>query len=86
MPVEDWGECGLRRAAGLTVGLIGTLVLVGPWQSGTQLVSRGGSATPARRVQLWRIGYVYIGRFLTGATTSQLALPAEQLVAATVLA
>jgi drug/metabolite transporter (DMT)-like permease len=70
------------RIAGLLLGFLGVLLIFAPWQGGT-LFSWGVLACLGAAVS-YGIGYVYIGRNLTGNHgLPPLALAAMQLLAAT---
>ncbi|MFL6078025.1 MAG: DMT family transporter [Mycobacteriales bacterium] len=73
----------VARAAGLTLGFAGTLVIFAPWQTrggclGGALAVLGASAS-------YGVLFVYAGRHLAGRGLSPLVLSAGQLTAATVL-
>jgi drug/metabolite transporter (DMT)-like permease len=82
-------QASASRFAGLAVGFAGVLLICAPWQSGG-LLSWGVLACLAAAVS-YGIGYVYIGRNLTGTRLraqglSPLALAAMQMTAAMAIA
>ena len=74
----------LPKAAGLTLGFLGAVVLFSPWQAANEIASWGGLASLAAAA-CYGVGFVYAGRFLAGRGISPLVLSAAQLGAATVL-
>ncbi|GGM39755.1 multidrug transporter [Longimycelium tulufanense] len=80
------GERAQRhRIVGLLLGLLGVAVLLAPWRSATSHVSWTASAACLVAAASYGVSYIYIGRFLTGASGNQcplLAASAGQLVAA----
>jgi drug/metabolite transporter (DMT)-like permease len=74
-----------RQLVGVALGLVGTVLIFAPWNAGTQFTSSGAVLCLAAALS-YGISYVYIGRFLSEAGTSPLALSAGQLLAASVLA
>ncbi|BCJ28899.1 transporter [Actinocatenispora sera] len=72
-----------RRTAGLAVGFLGVLLVLGAWRgavSGDLL----GAGMAIAAAGCYGIGWVYLRRFLTGTPNSALALSAGQLLAAAV--
>jgi drug/metabolite transporter (DMT)-like permease len=75
---------GGRRAAGILAGFAGTVLIFSPWNSATEIASRGGLACLAAAAS-YGVSYVYMGRFLAGRGVPPLILSASQLAAATAL-
>ncbi|MFF3854019.1 DMT family transporter [Micromonospora sp. NPDC002575] len=73
-----------RRGAGLTLGFIGTLVILVPGESVGGLAGPGGLAILSASAS-YGVSYVYMGRFLTGSGLSPIVLSAAQLAAGTAL-
>ncbi|ADG88444.1 protein of unknown function DUF6 transmembrane [Thermobispora bispora DSM 43833] len=73
----------LPKAAGLTLGFLGAVVLFAPWQAANEIASPGGLAG-LTAAACYGFGFVYTGRFLAGRGISPLVLSASQLGAATV--
>ncbi len=67
------------RAGGLLLGFAGVLLIFAPWRTG---ISWGAVPLLAAAAS-YGVGFVYMGRFLTGRGTAPIALSAAQLVAAT---
>ena len=74
----------VKKAAGFALGFLGVVVIFSPWESASEIASWGGLACLAAAAS-YGIGYVYMGRFLTGRGIPPLMLSAAQLGAATVL-
>ncbi len=72
------------KAAGFIVGLVGTLLIFSPWQSGSQIASAGGLACLGAAAS-YGISYVYMDRYLARRGIPPLVLSAAQLTAAAVL-
>jgi len=72
------------KTAGFIVGLIGTLVIFSPWQSGSQIASLGGLVCLGASAS-YGVSYVYMDSFLARRGIPPLVLSAGQLIAATVL-
>ncbi|HEY3505559.1 MAG TPA: DMT family transporter [Actinocatenispora sp.] len=72
-----------RRVAGLALGFLGVLVVLGAWRglAGHDLPGAGMALAAAG---CYGLGWAYIRRFLTGTPNSALALSAGQLLAGTV--
>ncbi|MFC5940468.1 DMT family transporter [Micromonospora harpali] len=73
-----------RKAAGIVLGFLGVVVIFSPWKSAGEIAGWGGLACLAAAAS-YGVGYVYMGRFLTGRGIPPLMLSASQLGAATVL-
>ena len=69
---------GVRRAAGLVLGLVGTAMIFSPWRGGADIVSWGGLACLAAAF-CYGVSFVYMGRYLTGRGIPPLMLSAAQL-------
>ncbi|MET8524627.1 DMT family transporter [Micromonospora sp. NPDC005172] len=74
----------VKKAAGFALGFLGVVVIFSPWESASEIASWGGLACLAAAAS-YGLGYVYMGRFLTGRGIPPLMLSAAQLGAATVL-
>ena len=72
------------KTAGFTVGLIGTLLIFSPWQSGSQIASLGGLVCLGASAS-YGVSYVYMDSFLARRGIPPLVLSAGQLIAAAVL-
>jgi len=72
------------RLVGLVIGIAGTVVLLAPWQSGTQFTSWGAVAALAASLS-YAASYVYMDRYLVSRKLSPLSLSASQLLAATAI-
>ncbi len=72
------------KTAGFIVGLVGTLVIFSPWQSGSQIASVGGLVCLGASAS-YGVSYVYMDSFLARRGIPPLILSAGQLIAATVL-
>ena len=72
------------KSAGFIVGLVGTLVIFSPWQSGSQIASVGGLVCLGASAS-YGVSYVYMDSFLARRGIPPLVLSAGQLIAATVL-
>jgi len=72
------------KLIGFIVGLVGTLVIFSPWESGSQIASLGGVACLGAAAS-YGVSYVYMDRYLARRGIPPLVLAASQLVAATVL-
>jgi drug/metabolite transporter (DMT)-like permease len=73
-----------KKAAGFALGFLGVVVIFSPWESASEIASWGGIACLAAAAS-YGLGYVYMGRFLTGRGIPPILLSATQLGAATVL-
>lgn len=71
------------KALGISIGLLGTVVIFSPWQSAAEMVSWGGLACLAAAAS-YGVSYVYMGKYLTGRGIPALVLSASQLFAASV--
>ncbi|WP_030678351.1 DMT family transporter [Streptomyces sp. NRRL B-1347] len=72
-----------RRVAGLGIGFLGVLTVLGAWQGFSGLDARGtGMALLASLC--YPIGWIYVRRTLAGSGHSNLALTGAQLLVATV--
>ncbi|MDT9700421.1 DMT family transporter [Streptomyces sp. P17] len=70
------------RVAGLGVGFLGVLTVLGAWQGFTGMDARGtGMALLASLC--YPIGWIYVRRTLAGSTSSNLSLTGAQLLLAT---
>jgi drug/metabolite transporter (DMT)-like permease len=72
------------KATGFVLGFVGVVVLFSPWRSASEIASWGGVACLAAAA-CYAVGFIYMGRYLTGRGISPLMLSASQLGAATVL-
>ncbi|MEV0942450.1 DMT family transporter [Micromonospora wenchangensis] len=79
----DWAVT-VKKAAGFALGFLGVVVIFSPWDSASEIASWGGLACLAAAAS-YGLGYVYMGRYLTGRGIPPLMLSAAQLGAATVL-
>lgn len=77
---------GLTRwqAAGLIVGFAGAVLIFSPWQTASELVSKGGLECIAASIG-YAISYVYMDRFLARRGIGAIVLSACQLAAAAVM-
>jgi drug/metabolite transporter (DMT)-like permease len=73
-----------RRALGIALGFLGTVLIFTPWNAAAEIASWGGLACLAASAS-YGISYVYMGRFLTGRGIPPLMLSASQLAAATAI-
>jgi drug/metabolite transporter (DMT)-like permease len=73
-----------RQGAGILLGLGGTLLIFSPWNSASEIASRGGVACLAAAAS-YGVSYVYMGRFLAGQGIPPVMLSASQLTAATAI-
>jgi drug/metabolite transporter (DMT)-like permease len=73
-----------RRAMGISLGFLGTVVIFSPWQAAGEIASVGGLLCLAASAS-YGVSYVYMGRFLANRGVPPLMLSASQLGAATVL-
>ncbi|MFD8548060.1 DMT family transporter [Streptomyces sp. NPDC059649] len=71
-----------RRVAGLGIGFLGVLTVLGAWQgfAGTDLT---GTAMALGASLSYPIGWIYVRRALAGATHSHLSMSSTQLLLAT---
>jgi drug/metabolite transporter (DMT)-like permease len=69
------------RFVGLVTGIVGTAVLLAPWNLGTQFTSWGALTALAASL-CYAVSYVYMDRFLIGEGTSSQSLAGAQLLAA----
>ncbi|MFD3656882.1 DMT family transporter [Streptomyces sp. NPDC058620] len=72
-----------RRVAGLGLGFIGVLTVLGAWQ-GFSGLDFAGTAMALLAALCYPIGWIYVRRTLTGNDSSALALTGSQLLVATV--
>ncbi len=72
------------KAAGLGLGIAGTLLIFTPWQHGSQFWTAGAAACLAAAIS-YAISYVYMARYLAPRRLSALELSASQLLAATAI-
>ncbi|MGW6056199.1 DMT family transporter [Streptomyces sp. NPDC055189] len=71
-----------RRVAGLGIGFIGVLTVLGAWQ-GFNGVDFGGTALALLASLSYPIGWIYVRRTLAGSGHSNLSLTGAQLLMAT---
>ncbi|MCB5168693.1 DMT family transporter [Streptomyces bambusae] len=71
-----------RRVAGLGLGFLGVLTVLGAWQ-GFAGVDPAGTAMALLAAFCYPVGWIYVRRTLTGTPGSPLALTAGQLALAT---
>ncbi|WP_415947190.1 DMT family transporter [Streptomyces sp. KLOTTS4A1] len=72
-----------RRVAGLGLGFLGVLTVLGAWQ-GFQGVDAAGTAMALGASLSYPIGWIYVRRTLAGRSESHLSLTGAQLLLATV--
>ncbi len=72
-----------RRIAGLLIGFLGVLVVLGAWQ-GFVAHSVAGALMALGAACCYGVGFAYLRRFLTGRVNSNVALSAGQLLTAAV--
>ncbi|MEV0115197.1 DMT family transporter [Streptomyces sp. NPDC050844] len=72
-----------RRVAGLGIGFIGVLTVLGAWQ-GFSGLDFGGTAMALLASLSYPIGWIYVRRTLAGSGHSNLSLSGAQLLVATV--
>jgi drug/metabolite transporter (DMT)-like permease len=68
-----------RRVAGLGIGFVGVLVVLGAWQGFTG-VDPGGTLMALAASASYALGWVYLRRFLADAPDSNISMSAAQLV------
>ncbi|WP_199547777.1 DMT family transporter [Streptomyces sp. N35] len=71
-----------RRVAGLGLGFLGVLTVLGAWQ-GFQGIDAAGTAMALAASLSYPIGWIYVRRTLAGRTESHLSLMGAQLLLAT---
>ncbi|WRQ78374.1 DMT family transporter [Streptomyces sp. MUM 178J] len=71
-----------RRVAGLGLGFLGVLTVLGVWQ-GFSGLEAGGTAMALLASLSYPIGWIYVRRTLAGSTHSHLSLAGAQLLLAT---
>ncbi|MGW4200571.1 DMT family transporter [Streptomyces sp. NPDC004726] len=71
-----------RRFAGLGIGFLGVLTVLGAWQ-GFSGLDLGGTAMALLAAMSYPIGWIYIRRTLAGSRDSHLSLTGAQLLLAT---
>ncbi|MEV6399840.1 DMT family transporter [Streptomyces sp. NPDC051907] len=72
-----------RRVAGLGIGFLGVLTVLGAWQ-GFSGLDFGGTAMALLASLSYPIGWIYVRRTLAGSSHSHLSLTGAQLLLATV--
>lgn len=72
-----------RRVAGLGIGFLGVLTVLGVWQ-GFSGLDFGGTAMALLASLSYPIGWIYVRRTLAGSSASNLSLTGAQLFLATV--
>jgi drug/metabolite transporter (DMT)-like permease len=72
-----------RRVAGLGIGFLGVLTVLGAWQ-GFSGLDFGGTAMALLASLSYPIGWIYVRRTLAGSSHSNLSLTGAQLLLATV--
>ncbi|AZK93058.1 MULTISPECIES: DMT family transporter [Streptomyces] len=72
-----------RRVAGLGIGFLGVLTVLGAWQ-GFSGIAPGGTAMALLASLSYPVGWIYIRRTLAGSSHSNLSLTTAQLTVATV--
>ncbi|MEV7729827.1 DMT family transporter [Streptomyces sp. NPDC087917] len=72
-----------RRFAGLGLGFLGVLTVLGAWQ-GFVGIDAGGTALALLAALCYPIGWIYVRRTLAGAPGSPVALTGAQLIVSTV--
>lgn len=72
-----------RRVAGLGLGFIGVLTVLGAWQ-GFHGLDFGGTAMALLASLSYPIGWIYVRRTLAGTSNSHLSMMSGQLLVATV--
>ncbi|MFE9836979.1 DMT family transporter [Streptomyces sp. NPDC005551] len=71
------------RVAGLGVGFLGVLTVLGAWQGFSGLDARGTAMALAASLS-YPVGWIYVRRTLAGTGTSHLSMTGAQLLLATV--
>ncbi|MFJ6636059.1 DMT family transporter [Streptomyces sp. NPDC091376] len=71
-----------RRVAGLGIGFIGVLTVLGAWQ-GFSGLDAGGTALALLASLSYPVGWIYVRRTLAGSSHSNLSLTGAQLLLAT---
>ncbi|MFE0089348.1 DMT family transporter [Streptomyces sp. NPDC058991] len=71
-----------RRVAGLGIGFIGVLTVLGAWQ-GFSGLDVGGTAMALLAALSYPVGWIYVRRTLAGSSHSHLSLTGAQLMLAT---
>ncbi|MFJ9341759.1 DMT family transporter [Streptomyces sp. NPDC101733] len=72
-----------RRFAGLGLGFLGVLTVLGAWQ-GFVGIDAGGTALALLAALCYPIGWIYVRRTLAGAPGSPVALTGAQLIVSTI--
>ncbi|MER6137894.1 DMT family transporter [Streptomyces sp. NPDC001815] len=72
-----------RRVAGLGIGFVGVLTVLGAWQ-GFQGLDAAGTTMALLASLSYPIGWIYVRRTLAGSSESNLSLTGAQLLIATV--
>lgn len=72
-----------RRVAGLGIGFLGVLTVLGAWQ-GFSGLDFGGTAMALLASLSYPVGWIYVRRTLAGSSHSHLSLTGAQLLLATV--
>lgn len=73
----------LVRVSGLLLGFAGTLLIFAPWQS--EGLASWGAVAILGGMASYGVGYVYVGKYLSGGIGSPLGMPTGQLLAACAL-
>ncbi|RNL70331.1 DMT family transporter [Streptomyces sp. I6] len=71
-----------RRVAGLGIGFLGVLTVLGAWQ-GFSGLDAGGTAMALLASLSYAVGWIYVRRTLAGSPSSHLSLTGAQLTLAT---
>jgi drug/metabolite transporter (DMT)-like permease len=72
------------RLLGLSVGLVGTAILLSPWRLGSQFTSLGALAALTASL-CYAVSYIYMDRFLAKRQLSPITLSSAQLMMATAI-
>jgi drug/metabolite transporter (DMT)-like permease len=75
---------GRWRALGIVAGFAGTVLIFSPWRSAGDITSWAGLACLAASAS-YGVGFIYMGRYLSGRGIPAIMLSACQLVAGAVL-
>lgn len=81
LPEERWSR---TRGAGLLVGFVGVVLVVGPWDSNPLTSSLSGQLACLTAAACYGVAFVYMRRFLSQRGHPPLALAAGQMAAAAV--
>jgi drug/metabolite transporter (DMT)-like permease len=82
LPEERWSRI---RVAGLLLGFVGVVVVVGPWHTGERTNAVSGQLACLVAAALYGLAFVYTRRFVANRGFPPLSLSAVQLTFGTVL-